>query len=487
MATATDGYQLLIGGKWRDGSDGTYEIINPATEEVVAEAPEASADDVRATAPAAADAFPAWSRTDPRERAALLEEGRRQAPGRAHARVDPAGDRRGGRRLLGGFAHADPCGDQPLRALRPRQRSPTSLAPFPRSRSVATPLAPGALMGGVANRVPVGVVACISPYNFPTTDAVGKIAPALAVGCTVVMKPAPQDPLCVLELAKILDEVGFPPGVVNIVTGAKPEVGAVLVDDDNVDMVSFTGSTPVGIKIMEAGARTMKRQLQELGGKGACIVTDDADLNTAIGGMTSVWAFHSGQICTAPTRVIVHRSGYDHLVGGLAKAAGDLKVGDPPSPTPSSAPSSRRAARPHRGHIRPASTRAPRSSSTAAPGHGPRLLRRPDPARRLHEQMTPVHEEIFGPVVVVVPFDDEDEAIAIPNDSDFGLSATCSPRTRPRLTPSPSSCAPATSASTPPSATTRRRSAGSRSPASAATAATTACTSHRVQTIVWPG
>ena len=172
-------------------------------------------------------------------------------------------------------------------------------------------------------------MACISPYNFPTTNAVGKAAPALAVGYTVVLKPAPQDPLCVIELARIFHDAGFPPGVVNIVTGAKPEVGAVLVEDPNVDMVSFTGSTPVGIKIMEAGARTMKRQLQELGGKGACVVTDDADLDMAVEGIASVWAFHSGQICTAPTRVIVHRSRYDELVGRLATAARALKVGDP--------------------------------------------------------------------------------------------------------------------------------------------------------------
>jgi acyl-CoA reductase-like NAD-dependent aldehyde dehydrogenase len=289
----------------------------------------------------------------------------------------------------------------------------------------ATPLAPGALMGGVVNRVPVGVVACISPYNFPTTNMVGKVAPALAVGCTVVMKPAPQDPLCVIELAKIFDEVGFPPGVVNIITGAKAEVGAVLVDDDNVDMVSFTGSTQVGIKIVEAGARTMKRQLQELGGKGACVVTEDADMDKAVTGITSVWAFHSGQICTAPTRVIVHRSRYDELVSRLAVAAKALKVGDPldadtvVGPVISGAQRDRIVGHIENGMKEGAELVVDGRDPGMDKGFyvGPTLLAGCD------NGMSPVREEIFGPVVVVVPFDDEDEAIRIANDSDYGLMA----------------------------------------------------------------
>src|SRR5207245_11242773 len=139
----------------------------------------------------------------------------------------------------------------------------------------ATPLAPGGLMGALALRQPAGVVTCIAPYNFPMTSMAGKVAPALATGNTVIMKPAPQDPLAVIELARIMDEVGFPPGVVNVVTGGGPDVGAALVGSADVDMISFTGSTSVGVRIYEAGARTMKRLLMELGGKGACLVFDD--------------------------------------------------------------------------------------------------------------------------------------------------------------------------------------------------------------------
>lgn len=419
--STTSGYRQLIAGEWVDGSDGTYEIINPATEEVVAEAPEASADDVRKAAAAAAEAFPAWSRTDPRERAALLEAAGKRLAERTPELIPLVIAEAGATSSVGSLMQIPVAISRFDRYARGAMTDLTR--GFPPQPIGATPLAPGALMGGVVNRVPVGVVACISPYNFPTTNMVGKVAPALAVGCTVVMKPAPQDPLCVIELAKIFDEVGFPPGVVNIITGAKAEVGAVLVDDDNVDMVSFTGSTQVGIKIVEAGARTMKRQLQELGGKGACVVTEDADMDKVVTGVTSVWAFHSGQICTAPTRVIVHRSRYDELVSRLVIAAKGLKVGDPLAADTVVGPVISGVQRDRIiGHIE---NGVKEGAELVVDGRdhgmdkgfyvGPTLLAGCD------NGMSPVREEIFGPVVVVVPFDDEDDAIRIANDSDYGL------------------------------------------------------------------
>ena len=419
--TTTDAYRQLIGGEWRDGSAGSYEIINPATEDVVAEAPEASADDVRAAAAAAADAFPAWSRTSPAERAALLQAAGKRLAERTPELIPLVIAEAGATSSVGSLMQIPVAISRFDRYARGAMTDLTrGVPPQP---IATTPLAAGALMGGVVNRVPVGVVACISPYNFPTTNMVGKIAPALAVGCTVVMKPAPQDPLCVIELAKILDEVGFPPGVVNIVTGAKPEVGAVLVDDDNVDMVSFTGSTNVGIKIMEAGARTMKRQLQELGGKGACVVTEDADLDKAVAGIASVWAFHSGQICTAPTRVIVHRSRYDELVGRLAEAAKSLKVGDPLDADTVVGPIISGAQRDRiLDHIaNGVSEGAEVVVDGRDPGMDTGFYVGPTLLAGCNNGMSPVREEIFGPVVVVVPFDDEDEAIRIANDSDYGL------------------------------------------------------------------
>jgi acyl-CoA reductase-like NAD-dependent aldehyde dehydrogenase len=188
-------------------------------------------------------------------------------------------------------------------------------------------------------------------------------------------------------------------------------------------MVSFTGSTGVGQRIGEVCGSQMKRQLMELGGKGACIVFDDADLKAAIGGISSVFGFHSGQICTSPTRVIVHRSIHDHLVGGLQQAIGHMKVGDPLERDTVVGPV---ISAPHRERIEGFIRAGVDEGATIAAGG-----ERPDMERGYYvaptllvdctNQMTPVREELFGPVVVVVPFDDEDEAVAIANDSDYGL------------------------------------------------------------------
>jgi acyl-CoA reductase-like NAD-dependent aldehyde dehydrogenase len=296
--------------------------------------------------------------------------------------------------------------------------------PIPPQVSAPTPLAPGALLGAIVNRAPVGVVACIAPYNFPTVNMVGKVAPALAVGCTVVMKPPPQDPLCVIELARILDEVGFPPGVINIVTGSSPQVGSTLVDSEYVDMISFTGSTAVGKAIYAAGAATMKRQLQELGGKGAAIVCADADMDTAITAIASTWAFHSGQICTAPTRVIVHKSREAEFVERAAAAARALVVGDPTSMDTIVGPVISGI---QRDRIE--------SYIATAPGDGAEIIvdgRRPEGLDQgfyvgptliagANSSMSVVQNEIFGPVIVVQTFEDEEEAVALSNDGDYGL------------------------------------------------------------------
>ncbi len=205
---------------------------------------------------------------------------------------------------------------------------PSSI-PLPPTEMPTTALAPGGLIGAVAVRQPVGVVACITPYNFPIVNMAGKVGPALAMGNTVVVKPAPQDPLAVTVFGEVLHDAGFPPGVVNVVTGSGAEAGAALVASPQVDMVSFTGSTSVGRQIGSVAGGRMARLLLELGGKGAAVVFDDADLRTAIGTVSSTWAFHSGQICTAPTRVLAQRGVYDQVVAGLEAAAGRMTVGDP--------------------------------------------------------------------------------------------------------------------------------------------------------------
>ena len=415
-------YRILIGGEWLDGANGTYDIVNPATEQVVGRAPEASVEQAQEAAHAAQEAFPGWWRTPPAERARLLQAVADRLRERQGELVPLIISETGATAQVGSRMQVPVAIERFERYARSATRSiDIALPPAP---TAATPLAAGGLIGAVVHRQPVGVVACISPYNFPVVNMAGKIAPALAVGCTVVMKPAPQDPLAVIELAEIMHEVGFPPGVVNIVTSAAPEPAAALTTSRDVDMVSFTGSTVVGERIFAAGAPTMKRLLLELGGKGAALVLDDADLKSAVSALASVWAFHSGQICTAPTRAIVHRSRYDELVGALASAAGSLKVGDPTAmdtvvgPVISAVQRDRIA-----GYV---AAGASEGATVVVDGRDPAGVERgyyvaPTLLADCRAGMTPVQEEIFGPVVVVVPFDDEEEGIAIANGTEFGL------------------------------------------------------------------
>ena len=414
-------YRMLIGGHWVDGMEGTTSIMNPASEEIVGHAPQASVSQAEAAAQAARDAFPMWSATPPAERARLLQAVADRLREHQADLVPLIISETGATAQVGSRMQVPVAIERFERYAKAAIRDLSiPLAPSP---APSTPLAPGGLIGGLVNRQPVGVVACISPYNFPLVNMAGKIAPALAVGCTVVMKPAAQDPLAVLELAEIMHDVGFPPGVVNVVTATDARVPGALTSSRNVDMVSFTGSTGVGERIYASGASTMKRLLLELGGKGAALVLDDANIKTAVTALSSVWGFHSGQICTAPTRAIVHRSRYDELVSALAATAPMLKVGEPTAidtvvgPVISSAQRER-----IEGYI---ASGVSQGATLVVDG------RRPDMARGFYvgptlladcrPEMTAVQEEIFGPVIVVVPFDDDEEGIAIANGTDFGL------------------------------------------------------------------
>ena len=418
----TKHYRLLIGGEWVDGEGGTYDIVNPATEQTVGSAPEASVEQSLAAARAAQEAFPAWWRTPPAERARLLNAVADKLRERAADLVPLIISETGATAMVGSRMQVPVAIERFERYAKGAVRDLNiPLAPSPMG---ATPLAAGGLIGAVVNRQPVGAVACISPYNFPLVNMAGKIAPALAVGCTVVMKPAPQDPLAILELAEIMHEVGFPPGVVNVVTSSKPGPSVALTETKDIDMVSFTGSTVVGEAIFTAGGKTMKRLLLELGGKGAGLVLSDANIDVAVGAIASVWAFHTGQICTAPTRAIVHSSRYDELVSRLAAYAPNLKVGDPTSMDTIVGPVISAA---QRGRIESyiaggVSEGGELVVDGRRPAHmetgfyvGPTLL------ADCKQGMTAVQEEIFGPVVVVVPFEDDEEGIAIANSTDFGL------------------------------------------------------------------
>ncbi|MFM9013331.1 MAG: aldehyde dehydrogenase family protein [Gemmatimonadota bacterium] len=425
MTTTLSGdseYRLLIGGEFQAGGDGTYDVINPATEEVVGAAPEASVAQAQAAAAAARGAFDAWSRTSPKERGALLQAAADRLRERQAEFVPLVIAETGCTATVGRTMQVPQAATRFERyaagALEP------SVIPLPPQEMPATALAPGGLIGALARRQPVGVVACITSYNFPIVNMVGKIAPALAMGNTVVVRPAGQDPLDVVELVNLMHEVGFPEGVVNVVTGSTPATGEALVESPDVDMVSFTGSTGVGRRIGEVAGRTMKRQLLELGGKGAALVLEDADPRTAIGMISSVWSFHSGQICTAPTRAIVHRSIYDQVVEGLGAAAGRLTVGDPLDRATVVGPVITEA---HRARIEGYIAAGREEGGSVVVGGGrPEHLERgwyvePTLIADCRPGMRVVQEEIFGPVIVVVPFDDDEECIAIANGTEFGL------------------------------------------------------------------
>jgi acyl-CoA reductase-like NAD-dependent aldehyde dehydrogenase len=415
-------WKLLIGGSWVDGDEGSIAIINPATEEIVGHAPEASVAQARAAAKAAQDAFPAWSATPAAERAALL----RAAADRLDSLSDdllPLIVSETGATLHIGASVQVGYAVERMRTYADDASKPLDFPMAPRA-SHATTFAPGSLMCAHVNRLPVGAVACISPYNFPLVNMVGKVAPALAVGCTVVMKPPVQNPLAILVFAQVLHDVGFPPGVVNVVSSAATGPAVALTDDPNIDMVSFTGSSAIGARIYESGAPTMKRMLLELGGKGACIVLDDGDVDRAVEALTNTWTYHSGQTCTTPTRAIVHRSKYDELMGKLSALASTYPVGDPLDPRTVVGPVISAA---HRDRILDLVTQGQaEGAELVVDGRSPAGIDRgfyvgPTLLGGCTSSMAPVRNELFGPVVAAIAFDDDDEAISITNDTEFGL------------------------------------------------------------------
>jgi len=413
--------QLLLGGKWVDASGGRYGIVNPATEDLVGEAPDATTADAEAAAAAAREALPAWSALPAKERLELLARAAAAIKQRARDLTPLVIAETGATLAVGSSMQVAVAASRFSRYSQDhRQIAERTLPP---QVAQATALAPGGLVNALAVRQPVGVVVCITSYNFPLVNMAGKVAPALAMGNTVVVKPAPQDPLAIVELVRILDEVGFPPGVVNLVVSEGPDAAARLVESSDTDMISFTGSTQVGVRIAEAGARTMKRTLMELGGKGACLVLDDADVKAAIGCIGSTWSFHSGQICTAPTRALVHRSLFDEVTSGLCAYAGALKVGDPTERDTVVGPLITATHRQRvEDHI--AGGRSEGAEVLAGGGRPAHLSRGfyVDPTLMVGDNtMTVAREEIFGPVVVAIPFDDDEEAISMANDSDYGL------------------------------------------------------------------
>lgn len=426
--------RLFIGGAWVEPDGGHYEVINPATEGVVGRAPEASREQVHAAAGAAREAFATWSRTTAEERAVVLDRAasimqRDLVPYAELAQAESGATTGTARGMqvavsVARFKRYAKGALEPVEEALPPQINDAGGGTSHALKAMGAGRA--GVMGALTVRQPVGVVTCITSYNNPWANPAGKVAPALAMGNTVVVKPAPQDPLSVYRMAAALEEAGAPPGVVNVVSGARPEVGEAAVDSPDVDMVSFTGSTSVGQRIAEVCGRDMKRQLMELGGKGAALVFEDADLDSAVAGIGTTFSFYSGQICTAPTRVIVHRAVHDALVEKLTGYIGFMKVGDPREKGTVVGPVISAA---HRDRIESYVELGRKEGARVVAGGerpaGPGLDRgfyvAPTLLADCTNDMRVVREEIFGPVVVVVPFEDEEEGIALANDSDYGL------------------------------------------------------------------
>jgi acyl-CoA reductase-like NAD-dependent aldehyde dehydrogenase len=411
--------RLFVGGEWVEPDGGYYDVVDPATEEPVGPAPEASPEQVLAACAAAREALGPWSRTPPEERAAVLARAagiiRDRAAGYTGLAVAETG-------ATTATARAMQIG---VAAARFRRYARVEPAEWPIAPQIneAGPMGRAGVFGALAVRQPVGVVTCVTSYNNPWANPAGKVAPALAMGNTVVVKPAPQDPLSVYRMAEALEAAGVPRGVVNVVSGRAVAVGEAAVASPDVDMVSFTGSTAVGRRIAEVCGRDMKRQLMELGGKGAAIVLDDADLASAVPGIGTTFSFYSGQICTAPTRVLAQRGVYERVVEGLAAYAGRLRTGDPRDRGTTVGPVISAA---HRDRVESYVELGRKEGAVVVTGgerppHDKGFYVAPTLLAGCTNDMRVAREEIFGPVVVVIPVEDEDEAVTLASDSDYGL------------------------------------------------------------------
>ncbi|MFE9656483.1 aminobutyraldehyde dehydrogenase [Micromonospora sp. NPDC006431] len=388
-------------------------LINPATGAVIGEIADTDPADVAKRVATARTAFDQWRDATPVDRARVLlrlaDLVERDADELARLEVEetgkPASVMRDGEL---------PFGVDNLRFFAGAARSLDGTGA-------------GTLSAGYTSllvRRPVGVVGSIAPWNFPLIMAIWKIAPAVAAGNAVVIKPAPQTPRTTLALARLIEEAGAPAGLVQVVTGAA-EVGTALVADPGVDMVSVTGSTRTGREVMRGAVAGLKRVHLELGGKAPAVVFDDADLPEMASGVAMGATYNTGQDCTAATRVYVQRSAYRDAVGALEAALATVRTGDPWSAETDIGPL---ISADHRGRVANFVTRAAADGATVAlggaPADGPGFFFPPTLVVDADQRSEIVQGEVFGPVVVVLPFDDEDDAVRLANDSQYGLASS---------------------------------------------------------------
>lgn len=412
--------RLLIDGQWRDALDGqTLDIVNPCDGQVIATAAAGSAADIDAAVAAARRAFEhgPWPAMKPAQRARLLW--------RLAELIDQHGDELARLETLntGKPVKMARMFDVALSAecLRYHAGWCTKLEGATRATSL-----PGE-WHTYTLREPVGVAGLIVPWNVPLPMAVGKIAPALAAGCTAVLKPAELTPLTALRLGELVLEAGFPPGVVNIVTGLGPVAGQALVDHPGVDKLSFTGSTAVGQRILASAAGNLKRLSLELGGKSPVFIFPDADLDRATDAAARGIFANAGQVCAAGSRLFVHRSVFDRVVQGVAERARALRVGPGHEPDTEMGPliSARQRDR-VLGYIDSGRAEGAEALAGGAALPGPGYFVQPTVMVHTQPAMAMVRDEIFGPVLSTFVFDDEDlDTLAgRGNDTVYGLSAS---------------------------------------------------------------
>lgn len=417
---------LFIAGQWVQAHSGKHhDVINPATEELVASVPDADSHDVDAAVTAARRAFPAWRDAGADERAHALV---RLADEIARRDDDLS-------RLItteNGTPVAESTGAPKHAAAHLRLTADlAALLSTPDDR--ANPMAPGR---SVVKRVPVGVAALITPWNFPLGLIIIKLAPALLAGCTLVIKPAPETPLATRMLMDCVSAAGIPSGVVNLVTGGV-ETGKTLVEHPGVDKVSFTGSTAAGRSIGAACGQQLKAVTLELGGKSPAIVLDDADPSVIEDHLLKVAMRNTGQTCKACTRLLVPASRYDEFVDLAADVVSSAKQGDPFDPATFFGPlvSARQRER-VLGYYEIAAAEG--AKAVVGGGAATRFARgyyvEPTVFRDVDNGMRIAQEEIFGPALAVIPYRDTDDAVAIANDSPYGLAATVFSRDLDRAT-----------------------------------------------------
>ena len=403
--------KLYIGGAWVP-STGTasIDVIDSTTEDVIGTVPEGTTEDIDRAVAAARAAFPAWSATPVEARAALLTAVS-EALG---ARMDSLGDL---------ITHEV---GMPL-VLSKLVQVGLPMASFGSMAQVTADFTWEQTVGNsLIVREPIGVVGAITPWNYPLHQIAAKVAPALAAGCTVVLKPSEVAPLNAFVLAEIFEEVGVPAGVFNLVSGFGPVVGEALAGHRDVDMVSFTGSTRAGRRVSEVAAATVKRVALELGGKSANVILGDADLATAVPDGVGKCYFNSGQTCSALTRMLVPRDRLEEVEALAQSTAESFAAGDPFDAGTRLGPL---VSAVQRDRVRNYIDKGIGEGATlltggvdAPDGLEKGFFVRPTVFSSVTRDMTIARDEIFGPVLVIIPYDTEDEAVDIANDTDYGLA-----------------------------------------------------------------